>query len=291
MEIDNRLIDKIGMIADGGDTVGTTCKYSMVYGIRKLLDLIDFYLIWVRFERCYNFWRSYDHRVKKLNTQSRDHVYWLKIASLFHKTKLFDHYFESLKPFGKISEKYRMTLDLYWFVNGYNFLWQLWMLISVFFGWGWNSFWFLVGGLKQVQPHEYSYKTRIYDNGKRITNIRQLCKYRKNVQFLDWTFIEYYIANMFPKYPSYVITQNAWALSVSKPIPVITKAIQSILRKMTWKDNPEIYLLTGKHSDHDITGFMDEVCNKYMNQTYVPDIKEEYKCLIFKDTIEFLKYK
>ena len=216
--IDPRLLDEIGMIAGGGDTVGSTCQYAIAYDDWELFQKIDlmFEIYDVGEKRQYIFYRSHHHDMNDINDMSRDHVFWLKIAQKYFESWEYEHYFRSLKPFDKISDKHRMSLDTYLFCRNKNLLWQLSLfyvlpitLVTKLIHWIW---------LPQTTPDEFEPKPRIhkfghkpdffrfynyqrssseiFDNLGRIKTFKELWQNRKLLKEENWTFCEYLFAEI-----------------------------------------------------------------------------------------------
>jgi hypothetical protein len=272
MNYDPRLLDEIGMIDDGGDTVGMTCQYAMVYDDIKLFNKIAFWLIqpynYKNLKHVkYHFYRSKWHLDEEIKDQSRDHIFWYKITAKYFKIDDNNWYFRSLKPFGRISDKYRMTPDLWLFCRDLNFLWQLSLffylipitLITKIIHWLF---------LPQTTPDKFKPKPRIHkysDNGKifyalkdkeidlyyddmgQIKTLKELLNVGvTTMQAGNWTFFEYLFADIWTwaTYRPYTLYQTAWALHVSKNIFLISWILKRCLRWMSWRGNPIVYYLT-----------------------------------------------
>jgi len=234
--IDPRLLDEIGMIAGGGDTVGSTCQYAIAYDDWELFQKIDlmFEIYDVEEKRQYIFYRSHHHDMNDINDMSRDHVFWLKIAQKYFESWEYEHYFRSLKPFDKISDKHRMSLDTYLFCRNKNLLWQLSLfyvlpitLVTKLIHWIW---------LPQTTPDKFLAKERIhkyghyknnkpviefyavaseelnyyYDDLGRINKFKELWDVKKFIKNTNWSFFEYLFAEVWTfHYRPYTLYQTA----------------------------------------------------------------------------------
>lgn len=260
-EIEPDLLDHVGMIGnknsslpDNGDNIAKTVEYAITYNKIGLLIRI-FNVLNKEYGLYWMLYRSIYHRWKGNYNISRDHIFKMKIGSLYFKSKLFKYYFDSLPvPFKKFNNgNCFLTPDLWLFVKDKYLLWEVSLLIYIP-AILWSKFIRFIGDIKPVSWQKFKALGYLYDkNGKVDTffnGIRRLSEKsnREYIKSIGWRSCWlYFCARCIPKLPQYTLNQTALALFVLRyklgKSYWITPLIEKALFSYTWKDNPELRLL------------------------------------------------